>query len=186
MKKGIKGKRERAKNRKNSNRYIILAVTAVIILIAFMLVMVIQPGGKTDEDEVITKVKAPEFRQDGTLQFISSTDQDTVEIAIEVVDSKEEINRGLMYRPHMPEMAGMLFIFPREEVRSFWMKNTYISLDILFINDVQEIVTIQPNTQPLSTQSVPSYKPARYVVEVNAGFTSKYQIKEGDRIEFDF
>jgi uncharacterized membrane protein (UPF0127 family) len=84
----------------------------------------------------------------------------------------------------MPESAGMLFIFPQEEVRSFWMKNTYIPLDIIFVDASREIVTIQSNTQPLSTEPVPSYKPAKYVIEVNAGFTSKHNIKEGDRVEF--
>jgi uncharacterized membrane protein (UPF0127 family) len=64
------------------------------------------------------------------------------------------------------------------------MKNTYISLDILFVDSNKEIVTIQTNTQPLSTEPVPSYKPAKYVIEVNAGFCSKYNIKEGDRISY--
>ena len=92
--------------------------------------------------------------------------------------------QGLMYRQNLPENAGMLFIFTNEEPRSFWMKNTYISLDIIYINSKKEIVSIQKYTQPRSTYSIPSEKPAMYVLEVNAGFTDKYGIHPGDKIDF--
>jgi uncharacterized membrane protein (UPF0127 family) len=160
-------------------------------MVAFILLMVLPPSLFNNErnagnEEVNTTLAVPEFRKDGSLSFIPAGKSDTVTIDIEVVDNQAEISRGLMYRPYLPEFAGMLFIFPQEEVRSFWMKNTYISLDILFVNSDLEIVTIQSNTQPLSTAPVPSFKPARYVIEVNAGFTSKHNIKEGDIVSFKF
>jgi uncharacterized membrane protein (UPF0127 family) len=174
----------KTKRRNKGKTSIVLPVMAVIILVAFIMFMVIRPTGSNNNDSASKTATVPEFRHDGSLQFYANNGKDTVEIAIEVVDSQAEITRGLMYRPQMPANSGMLFIFPGEEVRSFWMKNTYISLDILFVDSNKEIVTIQANTQPLSTEPVPSYKPAKYVIEVNAGFCSKYNIKQGDRISY--
>ena len=74
---------------------------------------------------------------------------------------------------------------PQEKPQSFWMLNTYISLDIIFVNSDMEIVAIQANAQPHSTKRLPSLKPARYVVEVVAGFCAGHGIREGDKIQFD-
>lgn len=129
---------------------------------------------------------APAFRKDGVLSFSNNAAADTaISIDIEVVDEEWSISRGLMYRPSMKENRGMLFIFPDSQPRSFWMKNTIISLDIIFIDSQKNIVTIQKYTTPYSEDSVPSYKDARYVLEVNAGFCDKYNIKEGDRVNFE-
>ena len=76
----------------------------------------------------------------------------------------------------------MLFIFSRQEYQSFWMRNTAISLDIIFVNSNNEIVTIHKNTNTFSDKSYPSTKPAIFVVEVIAGFTDKYGINVGDKI----
>jgi uncharacterized membrane protein (UPF0127 family) len=180
-----------SKSRKSKKSKLLLPILAVIILLVFLMLMIIPSSflnrkKSTEEDPVTSSMTVPEFRKDGSLVFIAGGGGDTVAIDIEVVDSQAEITRGLMYRPYLPESAGMLFIFPREETRSFWMKNTYISLDIIFVNAAFEIVTIQSNTQPLSTAPVPSYKPAKYVIEVNADFTSKNNIKEGDQISVKF
>ncbi len=87
-----------------------------------------------------------------------------------------------MYRTKMLEMRGMLFIFEYEKKQSFWMRNTFIPLDIIFVNKNYEIVKIHKNTQPFADTSYPSEAPAIYVVEVNGGFTDKYSVKEGDKI----
>jgi uncharacterized membrane protein (UPF0127 family) len=78
----------------------------------------------------------------------------------------------------------MLFIFPTEEPESFYMKNTIIPLDIIFINSKRELVKIYKYTTPYSEQDLPSIKPIRFVVEVNAGFCDTYNIKEGDFIDW--
>jgi hypothetical protein len=109
-----------------------------------------------------------------------------IQLDIEIADNDEERMRGLMDRQNLPDNAGMLFIFPNEEPRSFWMKNTFISLDIIYINSRKEIGSIQKYTQPKSTYSIPSEKPAMYVLEVNAGFTDKNGINAGDKIDFSF
>lgn len=84
----------------------------------------------------------------------------------------------------MDDTKGMLFIFQNEEPQSFWMKNTVIPLDIMFVNSKKEIIKIHKSTTPFSEKSLPSEKPAIYVVEVNGGFADKYGIKEGDAISF--
>lgn len=129
--------------------------------------------------------QGPPFTKEGALAFVGANGQDTLSlIDIEIVDTEAEITTGLMYRRSMPANAGMLFIFDRPEPRSFWMKNTYIPLDIIFIDDLQKIVTIQSNTRPLSEASVPSSRPAQYVLEVNAGFCQQHGITEGAFVSF--
>lgn len=128
----------------------------------------------------------PQFQNEGLLSFLdASTGQPLQRIDIEVAQDELEIRRGLMYRQSMKPDQGMLFLMPVEEPQSFWMLNTYISLDIIFVNEAMEIVKIQANTEPRSLQSVPSERPAKYVVEVNAGFCAKHGIEEGDRISFE-
>jgi uncharacterized protein len=175
-----------APRKKKGNRNIIVTTVAIIVIGAFLAMMMFQPSHRKNDDEVIKPIKTPEFRKDGTLNFYPQGGKDAVVIDIEVVSRQEEIMRGLMYRPQMAENRGMLFVFPGEEERSFWMKNTYIPLDIIFVDAGKKIVTIQDNTQPLSTESVPSYKPARYVIEVNAGFAEKHGIKPGDAVTFNY
>lgn len=131
-----------------------------------------------------TPVKEPTFRHDGKLSLITSDSSYRTEIDIEIVKQPEEIMQGLMYRKSMKDDQGMLFDMPVEEPQSFWMKNTYIPLDIVYINGFGEIVSIQANTTPLSTQSLPSELPAKYVLEVNAGFMERNDYKEGDKIIF--
>jgi uncharacterized membrane protein (UPF0127 family) len=82
----------------------------------------------------------------------------------------------------MREDRGMFFIFPNERRQSFWMRNTQLALDMFFVNSKNEIVTIHKNTTPFSDQSYASTAPAIYVIEVVAGFTDKYNIREGDKI----
>ena len=84
----------------------------------------------------------------------------------------------------MNEKQGMLFIFPVEERQSFWMRNTLISLDMIFINSNKKIITIHKNTKVLSEQSYPSTAPAQFVLEVKAGFTDKYNIQIEDKIDW--
>lgn len=89
-----------------------------------------------------------------------------------------------MFRRSMPDTAGMLFIFEQSEPQVFYMKNTYIPLDIIFVNENSQIVTIQKNTKPLSDKLIPSYMDSLYVVEVNAGFCDTHGIHIGDSIIF--
>jgi uncharacterized membrane protein (UPF0127 family) len=102
--------------------------------------------------------------------------------AVELASTPEEHAKGLMYRRQLPEGQGMLFDFHREQPTSFWMKNTYIPLDMIFIRGDGRILRIAENTVPLSEALVPSGGPVRAVLEVNAGTAKKLGIAPGDRV----
>ena len=128
------------------------------------------------------KTEQDYFTKEGELTFNSKDSKYISMIDIEIAEDDRERSQGLMFRKGMRENQGMLFIFAREEFQSFWMRNTEISLDIIFVNSKEDIVTIHKNTETFSDNSYPSTKPAIYVVEVVAGYTSKYGIEVGDKI----
>jgi uncharacterized membrane protein (UPF0127 family) len=103
---------------------------------------------------------------------------------VEIAETPQKRSFGLMYRKELPEMSGMLFLFPREEPLSFWMKNTILPLDIIFINTAHTIVGIARNTTPFSEKPLPSGGPAQFVLEVNGGFCQRHGVAVGDRVEF--
>ena len=120
-----------------------------------------------------------------------SADQRTREIAsktgvhafsVEIAQNDAERAKGLMYRKELPEGQGMLFDFQHEQEVGFWMENTYISLDMIFIRADGRILRIVENTEPLSTRIVPSGGPVRGVLEVIAGTARKLGIAPGDRV----
>jgi len=102
--------------------------------------------------------------------------------AVELATTNAERERGLMFRKELPEGRGMLFEFEREQQVAFWMHNTYIPLDMVFIASDGRIVHIAENTTPLSDALVPSTAPARAVLEVIGGTAAKLGIKTGDRV----
>ncbi len=126
----------------------------------------------------------PEFRKDGELQFINTNDSVIFNIDMELATNEEEHARGLMYRKQMDENKGMLFLFPNEDWRSFWMHNTLIPLDIIYVNAKREVVSICKNTNTLDDTSLPSEAPAMYVIEINAGLCDKYGIDKGTKVNF--
>jgi uncharacterized protein len=118
-------------------------------------------------------------------------DRNTVEIAsktgvhiftVGVADTEAARERGLMYRRELPEGRGMLFDFFRDQPVGFWMKNTYIPLDMIFIRGDGRIVSIAENTEPLSERVVPSGAPVRAVLEVKGGTARRLGIEPGDQV----
>src|SRR5216684_4172638 len=101
---------------------------------------------------------------------------------VEMATTEEEKTTGLMYRKELPDGKGMLFDFSPEQQVSMWMKNTYISLDMIFIRADGRILRIAENTEPLSTRIISSGGLAKGVLEVIAGTAQKYGIKPGDRV----
>jgi uncharacterized protein len=102
--------------------------------------------------------------------------------SVEVMRTPEERAKGLMYRRELPEGRGMLFDFSPEQNVSMWMKNTYISLDMIFIRADGRILRIAENTTPESEAIIPAGGPVRGVLEVIAGTSKKYGIAPGDRV----
>lgn len=110
-----------------------------------------------------------------------------VKISVEYAETPEKQATGLMNRKSLGKNSGMLFIFPDEKIRSFWMKNVPIPLDIIFISTsghINEITTMKPCLP--DTEACPAYaskNPVRFAIEINAGFTAKNHIVEGDILE---
>jgi len=99
-------------------------------------------------------------------------------------DDPNKRNQGLMDVSVMPKNAGMVFYFDTEEPQSFWMMNTPLPLDIMYVNADSVIVSIYKSTTPFSDKSLPSGAPAKYVVETNAGYSISNDIKEGMKVRF--
>jgi uncharacterized membrane protein (UPF0127 family) len=125
----------------------------------------------------------PEMLAGATVETLEIVSQSGVHpFSVEVVATEEERAKGLMFRKELPEGKGMLFDFKVEAPVSFWMKNTYVSLDMIFIRADGRIASIAENTEPLSERMVPSAGPVRGVLEVVAGTTRKLGIRPGDRV----
>ena len=117
-----------------------------------------------------------------TLEIASKTGVHS--FAVEMAVTEAEREKGLMFRKELPEGQGMLFDFHQEQEVAFWMQNTYIPLDMIFIGGDGRILRIAENTQPLSTRLIPSNGPVRAVLEVIGGTAEKLGIAPGDRIAF--
>lgn len=126
----------------------------------------------------------PQFSKEGVMAFVNAA-KDTLKVVdIEIADSEPERSQGMMYRSSMPFERAMLFIMEYERPQSFWMRNTKMSLDIMYVDGNFEIVTIYKHTQPYSESPIPSFIKAKYVVETAAGFCDKFGIEEGNFISF--
>ncbi len=109
---------------------------------------------------------------------------DTICVTVEVASTPIQRNMGLMYRKSLAQTKGMLFIFETDKSRSFTMKNTFIPLDMIFIDRTKKIVGWIENTQPLTKGPYKIDVPSRYVLEVNAFFCKQQAIAVGDMVEF--
>ena len=107
--------------------------------------------------------------------------QENAVVSVLVADTPYRRAAGLMECPHLPDDAGMLFVFSRDESRDFWMKNTLIPLDQVYVRSDGTIVDIHKNAAPYSTAKYDS-KPCKYVVEVNGGYCDRHGIRIGDTI----
>lgn len=103
---------------------------------------------------------------------------------VEVAKTKDEREKGLMFRESLGENEGMLFVLDETDQAGFWMKNTLIPLDIIWIDEEDNITHIHENAQPCEETCNPIVQnnKAKYALEVNGGTTSKFEIKEGDKI----
>ena len=118
--------------------------------------------------------------QQDTLEIVSKTGVHV--FSVEIADTEATREKGLMFRKKLPEGQGMLFDFKREQDVAFWMKNTYIPLDMIFIRGNGRILRIARDTEPLSTALIPSGGPVRAVLEVIGGTAEKLGIAPGDRV----
>jgi hypothetical protein len=106
-----------------------------------------------------------------------------IRVAVELATTPDARSFGLMYRKALAPGAGMLFVFPKSETLQFWMRNTQISLDILFLDERGRIVRMHERTEPLSERLLPSDVPARFVLEVAGGFAAEHGVSPGDVVD---
>lgn len=109
-------------------------------------------------------------------------------VSLELAETPEEIEQGLMFRPTLPDDQGMLFVFDMDRVPAFWMKNTLIPLDLVFLAEDGRIADIIPNARPCKIEPCPRYIPrvaVRAALEVAAGVVEGHGLAIGDRLEFE-
>jgi uncharacterized membrane protein (UPF0127 family) len=123
-------------------------------------------------------------RRDGPAAVIH-TAGGSVRVALEVAVTPEAQRVGLMYRSSLADGTGMLFVFPDETDHHFWMKNTLIPLDMIFIATSGRVVGVHANAVPLSTAPLSVGQPSRYVLEVPGGWAARRGVAPGDRVELE-
>jgi len=123
--------------------------------------------------------ESQDLRRDIDISFIAPNGLASEVFHSQIAKTENERSRGLMYRRSIEDNEGMLFIFQGMEERSFWMKNTYIPLDMIFIDDKGVVKTILENVPPLTSTARKSKVPVKYVFEVKGGKARKSGIQEG-------
>ena len=139
-------------------------------LLGLALLAVVLGAGCGGGDSAPTVVLRPEGRPE-------------VRVRVEVARTEPEHAKGLMFREHLDADAGMLFVYEDESIRAFWMKNTLIPLDMLFISADHHVVGIVENAEPQTETVRQVDRPAQYVLEVNGGFSAAHGITEGTAVE---
>lgn len=117
--------------------------------------------------------------------FISTQQGREVQVSVEIADSPAKRELGLQYRRDLKEDEGMLFLFSAPSVQTFWMKNTPLSLDLIFIGSHQRIVGIIHEATPFSTSTLAVSAPSQYVLEVRGGLARRWGIGAGDPVRFE-
>jgi uncharacterized membrane protein (UPF0127 family) len=108
-------------------------------------------------------------------------------VAVEIADTPEKQERGLMFRKDLADNQGMLFVFPKPDRYGFWMKNMEIPLDFIWIDQDRKIVSLNTGVMPCAAKPCPVISPkypAQYVLEVNSGFIASHSICLDDRVNF--
>jgi uncharacterized membrane protein (UPF0127 family) len=130
-------------------------------------------GSDTNSNAIRTEIP---FRADGILEVLREDGSLITTLAIEIAEGDSARARGLMDRRSIPARGGMLFLDDEVRVQTFWMKNTPLPLDIVFVSADSQVVSIAKRTRPFSEETVSSTAPAQFVLEVRGGLTDRYGI----------
>jgi len=172
----------------NSIKHFLLTIIA-LILVNFILTEKIN----AKNSDIINKSQSlnsiEKFNQDPAnynhqLQIFNEINQPVLNLDVAVCDDDEKRQYGLMNLKKLDEKKGMIFIFPKSSKVDFWMKNTIIPLDMIFIDAENKIVQIHQNAKPYSTDFISSKYKVLKVLEINAGLVKKYNVKIGNKIIF--
>ncbi|HHV36522.1 MAG TPA: DUF192 domain-containing protein [Candidatus Cloacimonetes bacterium] len=127
----------------------------------------------------------PVFRKDGELAIYSPAGEERASFDIEIAEKDKDVLQGLKYREDMEDNQGMFFIFKSLDFHSFWMQDTFMSLDMLFIDSDEVITYIEKGTTPFSEELILPDTPNKYVLELKAGTVDRLNIKELDKIKWE-
>lgn len=155
----------------------------IILLVFFATCAVSSPTYASDEIYISKPIPHQEGDRYQVLEndvIIQTKDGRQFDFEVELALRGDEQEKGLMFRQHLAEDAGMLFIFRASQKRTFWMKNTYIPLDIIFLETNGKIQHIHSMAKPQSLAAITSDRPSKAVLEVKGGVTDKLGIKAGD------
>ena len=136
-------------------------------------------GCHSPSDALSAKSSSVEFEHSDVTFHLADRD---LKIQVEVARTGATRRQGLMYRKSLKPHHGMVFLFEKEEPQSFWMKNTYISLDIMFVNRAGTVIGIVHSAEPMTTtpRNVPGA--SQYVIEMSGGYAKQYGIQKGTRV----
>lgn len=154
-------------------------------ILSLSLALLVLPlwAGCTSEDGDLPVIRSDvPFRTDGMLSFLSPSGDTLTTINIEIAETDETRTRGLMGRRSLPAQSGMFFIMGDVDTTGFWMRNTPLPLDIMFVAPDSQIINIAKRTTPYSDAVIYPDAPKKYVVEVRAGFADRLGITDSMRI----
>ena len=153
----------------------------IIIAVSALMLILLLPDKKS---ETLPDSTSYVFQKHGTAAFYDRDGNELCRFDIEIADTLEKQTVGLMYRDSLASNQAMLFPYDSEEERIFWMRNTYLPLDIIYISSDSTIVSINKNTTPFSEIGLQSNGPAQFVLEVNAGISDRYALLPGYKFSY--
>ena len=157
----------------------------ILFIVVFCLALGFNGCRSKPEEKPAEPIPGTEFRKDATLTITSPTGDIKAVYEIEIAATEAACTQGLMYRESMAENKGMLFDPRGPSETPFWMKNTYIPLDIIFIDESRKIIYITENNTPFSEDTISPNGIYRYVLELNAGQAAKHNLKIGDLVQWE-
>lgn len=149
----------------------LIGITCLFVVLFFN-----QKKNIVPKEKIESKISSP------LVEFYNSQNKKIASFKVEIARTPEEHKKGLMNRNYLAKDKGMLFIFSQQKPLAFWMKNTLIPLDMIFISQDKEIISITHNAQPCHQSHCPSYYShgqAKYVLEINGGLTAQSKIIKG-------
>ncbi len=156
----------------------------IILLASALIILSLNACRETKNDTGIEGIPGTRFRRDAILTVSSPDGTPKARFEVEIASTPRAITQGLMYRESMGPNQGMLFDPEGLSDTGFWMKNTYIPLDIIFIDDNNLVMNIARDTKPFSTDLISAGGIYRHVLEINAGQSEKQNLLIGDKIEW--
>jgi uncharacterized protein len=160
----------------------------VRLALLLMVTIACSTNGKREDSAAMPTPAPPTTSDAGPYtgpKVVLTTPGGDVEVKVEVVTTSAKIQKGLMYRRHLPLDAGMLFLMGDVREHQFWMRNTLIPLDMLFIGTDLKVVGIVENAEPLTETLRTIGKPSAYVLEVNGGWSARHGVGPGTQVRFE-